>query len=159
LELLTFALLASACITAGAGPRARTSNDALVPVTRVTDGDTIHVTLHGRDERVRLIGVDTPEVPWYGGRGECFGIEAGLFARTRLSGRSIRLAFDVDRRDRYRRLLAYVYVDAELFNLTLVQHGYARAAPHPPNARLAKAFALAEARARTAGRGLWSACR
>jgi micrococcal nuclease len=128
------------------------------PVTKVTDGDTIHVTLQGHDERVRLIGVDTPEVPWYGGKGECFGVEAGVFAKDRLSGRSVRLDFDVARRDRYGRLLAYVYVGRELFNITLVRLGYARADPVPPDTRLASQFARAEGEARAAGRGLWSAC-
>jgi micrococcal nuclease len=129
-----------------------------VPVTKVTDGDTIHVTYQGQDERVRLIGIDTPEVPWYGGRGECFGVEAGLFARNRLSGRSVRLAFDHDRRDRYGRLLAYVYLGRELFNLTLVRLGYARADPVPPDTRMAPQLAQSEAQARMAWRGLWSAC-
>ncbi len=98
----------------------------MVPVTKVTDGDTIHVTYQGHDERVRLIGIDTPEVPW------C--------------------------RDRYGRLLAYVYLDRELFNLTLVRLGYARADPVPPDIRLAARFSRAEGEARAAGRGLWSAC-
>ncbi len=129
-----------------------------VPVTKVTDGDTIHVVYQGRDERVRLIGVDTPEVPWYGGKEECYGVQAGLYARRRLSGRSVRMAFDADRRDRYGRLLAYVYVGPELFNLTLVRLGYGRADPVPPDTRMASAFERAEAVARAAGRGLWSAC-
>jgi micrococcal nuclease len=130
-----------------------------VHVTKVTDGDTIHVSYQGQDERVRLIGIDTPEVPWYGTRGDCFGVEAGLFARRRLSGRSVRLAFDTGRRDRYGRLLAYVYLDGELFNLTLVRLGYARADAVPPDTRRAQEFAHAESEARAAGRGLWSACR
>jgi len=127
-------------------------------VLRVTDGDTIHVRYAGTDTRVRLIGVNTPEVPWYGGRGECFGVEAGLYARHRLSGKAVRLSFDVERRDRYGRLLAYVYVGPELFNLTLVRLGYAVADPVPPDTRMASAFARAEADARAAGMGRWSAC-
>jgi micrococcal nuclease len=151
---------ASACTSASArSPAASGSSEGThVPVTKVTDGDTIHVTFQGQDERVRLIGIDTPEVPWYGGQGDCFGVEAALFARRRLSGRSIRLAFDVDRRDRYGRLLAYVYLGDQLFNLTLVRLGYARADPVPPDIRRAPEFARAEAQARMAGRGLWSAC-
>jgi micrococcal nuclease len=86
------------------------NDGAAVPVTKVSDGDTIHVTYQGRDERVRLIGVDTPEVSWYGGKGECFGQEAGLYTRSRLDGRTVRLEFDVDLRDRYDRLLAYVFI-------------------------------------------------
>ncbi len=130
----------------------------LVPVLAVTDGDTIHVRYLGRDERVRLIGIDTPEVPWYGGRGECFGPQAGLYARGRLQGKTVALVFDVQLRDRYGRLLAYVYLGRELFNLTLAQMGYARADPIPPDTRMAAAFGSAEHEARTAGRGLWSAC-
>lgn len=152
--------LAAACasVSTRASPSVRSSDRSQVPVTKVTDGDTIHVTFGGHDERVRLIGINTPEVPWYGGRGECFGIEAGLFAKGRLSGRSVSLTFDMDRRDRYGRLLAYVYLGGELFNLTLVQLGYARADPIPPDIRMAATFARAEGEAKAGGRGLWSAC-
>jgi micrococcal nuclease len=139
-------------------PDAATGPGVQAPVTRVTDGDTIHVTYQGGDERVRLIGVDTPEVSWYGGQAECFGSDAGLYTRRRLSGRSVGLVFDVDLHDRYGRLLAYVYVGAELFNLTLVRLGYATADPVPPDTRMAETFAAAETDARSAGRGLWAAC-
>lgn len=130
-----------------------------VRLIKVTDGDTIRVMYRRREERVRLIGVDTPEVPWYGGSGECFGVEAARFAKRRLEGRLLRLEFGADRRDRYGRLLAYVYVDDELFNLTLVRLGYAAADPVSPNTRLAPLFARAEAGARATGEGLWSRCR
>ena len=129
-----------------------------VPVTKVTDGDTIHVTFHGADERVRLIGIDTPEVDWYGGAAECYGEEAGLYARRRLSGRTVALVFDSAPRDRYERLLAYVYVGGELINLTLVEQGFATADPVAPNTVMADVFTRAEREARAAGRGLWSAC-
>jgi micrococcal nuclease len=134
------------------------ASGTVVPVTKVTDGDTIHVTYHGADERVRLIGVNTPEVDWYGGTAECFGSEAGLYARGRLTSRTVRLVFDAERRDRYSRLLAYVYVGRELFNLTLVRQGYARADPVPPDTTLASSFRRAADQARAAGKGLWSAC-
>jgi micrococcal nuclease len=129
-----------------------------VPVTKVTDGDTIHVTFHDADERVRLIGIDTPEVDWYGGVAECYGEEAGLYARKRLSGRTVALVFDSTPRDRYERLLAYVYVGGELINLTLVKQGFATADPVPPNTSMADMFMRAERDARAASRGLWSAC-
>ena len=131
---------------------------SVVAVTKVTDGDTFHVAYLGRDERIRLIGVDTPEVPWYSGKGECYGVEAGLYARGRLGGRSVRLEFDQDLRDRYGRLLAYVYLGDELFNLTLVRLGYATADPVPPDTRMAAAFGRAQSEAEAAGTGLWSAC-
>ncbi len=130
-------------------------------VTGVTDGDTFRAIVpagSAHEERIRLIGVDTPEVSWYGGRGDCFGAEAGLYARSRLANRSVQLTFDVERRDRYGRLLAYVYIGDELLNQTLVRLGYARADPVPPDTRMADTFADAEAQARSAVRGLWSAC-
>ena len=149
-------MLAAGC----AGPGQAASGPAdVVRVLKVTDGDTIHVLYEGRDERVRLIGIDTPEVPWYGGKEECFGVEAGVYARERLAGRTVRLVFDAERRDRYERLLAYVYVGNELFNLTLVRLGYATAYPVSPDTRLAAVFEQAEAMARAARSGLWSACR
>ena len=154
--LLAIVLLIPGC---AAGERAPPETRGVeVPVLKVTDGDTIHVRYSGHDERVRLIGVNTPEVPWYGGRGQCFGVDAGLYARHRLSGRTVALAFDVARRDRYGRLLAYVYLGPELFNLTLVRLGYAVADPVPPDTAMAGRFASAEAEARGAGRGLWAAC-
>lgn len=154
--LLVVAVVAAGCSTGSRAPPSRATN--FVKVLKVTDGDTIHVEYLGGDERVRLIGVNSPEVPWYGGRGQCFGVEAGLYARRRLSGRTVRLSFDVRRRDRYGRLLAYVYLGDELFNLTLVRLGYAVADPVPPDTGMASAFVSAETEARSQDRGLWSAC-
>jgi micrococcal nuclease len=148
--------LVASCSAGAHGPPA-TAGD-VVPVLKITDGDTIHVRFQGRDERVRFIGVNAPEVPWYGGRGQCYGVQAGEYARRRLTGHTVRLGFDVARRDRYGRLLAYVYVGPELFNLTLVRLGYAVADPVPPDTAMAPAFASAEAVARHGGQGLWSAC-
>jgi len=127
-------------------------------IVKVTDGDTLRVLYLGRGERVRLIGIDAPEVAWYGGREECYGVEAGLYARRLLSGRWVRLGFDAEHRDRYGRLLAYVYLGEELVNLDLVRLGYATADPVTPNTMKANSFAAAEAEARSAGRGIWFAC-
>ena len=124
----------------------------------VVDGDTIHILFEGRDERVRFIGVNTPEVPWYGAKAECFGVEAARYSEGRLAGGSVRLAFDVRLRDRYGRLLAYVYLGPELFNLTLVRLGFAKADPVPPDTQMAGVFASAEGAARGKGLGMWSAC-
>jgi micrococcal nuclease len=151
-------VLAAGCASHPESAPAPTGVGTSVPVLKVTDGDTLHVRYQERDERVRLIGIDTPEVPWYGGAGECFGVEAGLYARRRLDGRTVSLVFDVNQRDRYDRLLAYVYLGDELINLTLVRQGYATADPVPPDTRMSSAFDQAEGAARTAGKGLWSAC-
>jgi micrococcal nuclease len=156
LALAALCLVAACSRVAERGPP--TVGGVVVPVTRVVDGDTIHVTYQGHDDKVRLIGVDTPEVSWYGGQEGCFGAEAGRYTRSRLTGESVRLAFDVQLRDRYGRLLAYVHLGDELFNLSLVRLGYATADPVPPDTRMAERFARAEDDARAAGRGLWSAC-
>jgi len=165
------ALPAVACTLSwggGAGPPSPTpAGPALWPadgratavVTSDVDGDTIHVRVGGRDEKVRFIGVNTPEVAWYGGEGECYGPAAARYTRRRLVGRTVRLVFDVRLRDVYGRLLAYVYVGDELFNLTLVRLGYATNDPVPPDTRRETTFASAETAARSRGAGLWSACR
>ena len=138
--------------------RVRPNGTADAVVVSTVDGDTIHVRVDGREEKVRLIGMDTPEVDWYGGRAECGGATAGVYTRQRLLGRTVRLRFDTKLRDVYGRLLAYVYVGHELFNLTLVRRGLATNDPVPPDTRMEATFASAESGARAAGRGLWSAC-
>jgi micrococcal nuclease len=130
----------------------------LVPVIRVIDGDTIHVSFEGHDERVRFIGVDTPEIAHGGQAAECYGGVAADYLRHRLDGAKVRLAFDIGLKDRYGRLLAYVYLGDELVNLTLVRDGYAVALAVRPDTRMAESFERAELGARSAGRGLWSAC-
>jgi micrococcal nuclease len=149
----------------GASPGATGTDLGLVPNGSVTavvlstvDGDTIHVRVDGREDKVRFIGVDTPEVDWYGHPGECYGAAAGTYTRHRLDGATVRLDFDVRLRDRYGRLLAYVYLGDELFNRTLVERGYATNDPVPPDTRMEDVLASAENDARGAGRGLWSSC-
>jgi len=144
--------------TATANPPPSAGGNAIAVVTSDIDGDTIHVRVAGRAEKVRFIGVDTPEVAWYGHRGECFGPDAALYTRHRLVGRTVRLLFDVRLRDPYGRLLAYVYLGDELFNRTLVRLGYATNDPVPPDTHMDRVFAAAEAGARARGAGLWSAC-
>jgi micrococcal nuclease len=127
-------------------------------VQRVVDGDTFVLP---SDERVRLIGVDTPESVKPGTPVECFARKAGALTERLLEGRRVRLAFDVERRDRYGRLLAYVtrVSDGLDVNAELLRRGYARTLTVPPNVRNADRYARLQRRARAAGRGLWSACR
>ena len=130
------------------GPRGTRS----ATVTKNTDGDTLHLSGIGR---VRLIGVDTPEV--YGGV-ECYGREASAFAKRVLPpGTPVRYRLGVDPTDRYGRALAYVWLrDGRFFNLMLVQRGYAQVLTIPPNVDYADRFRAAQRRARQAERGLWS---
>jgi micrococcal nuclease len=130
----------------------------IVSVTGVVDGDTIDVTWAGHRERVRLLGVDTPETVDPRRPVGCYGEEASAFTHRRLQGRRVRLTFDRQRRDRYGRLLAYVDVDGQPFNDELLTGGYARLLVIPPNGSHGRAMLDEELAARAAGRGLWGAC-
>lgn len=128
-------------------------------VERVVDGDTIVVD---GGERIRLIGIDTPESVDPRRPVECFGREAAAFMEALLPpGTEVRLVFDVETEDQYGRTLAYVHrLDGGLFvNLHLVEEGYAQAATYPPNVEHTDQFAEATREAREANRGLWNACR
>ncbi len=141
--------------------RPSSSGGGVARVERVVDGDTIKVDLGGRTERVRYIGVDTPETVKPGTAPQCFGHEASARNSTLVAGRDVRLVVGREARDRYGRLLAYVYraSDNTFVNEALVRDGYARTLTIPPNDRYAPRFAALQARARSAGRGLWSHCR
>lgn len=128
-------------------------------VERVVDGDTLKVRLDGGGRAtVRLIGVDTPESVKPDSPVECFGREAAAFARRLLAGRRVRLVQDAEPRDRFGRLLAYVYADGRMANLEIVRGGYAEPLTIPPNVRFAARFRAAAAEARRARRGLWRRC-
>jgi micrococcal nuclease len=130
-------------------------------VIRIVDGDTVEVDLRRGRETVRYIGVDTPETVKPGTYVECYGRTASAANRRLVLGRTVRLRVGVDPRDRYGRLLAYVYrtSDGLLVNEALVRGGYARTLTIPPNDAFASRFARVERAASAAGRGLWSACR
>ena len=131
---------------------------ALAVVSRVVDGDTIHVMLHGHDVDVRLIGIDTPETVDPSQPVQCYGEQASRFTHRSLTGRTVRLEFDVERHDRYGRTLAYVWLAGRLFNRRLVAGGYAVVDTFPPNVRYVDVFTAAQSAAERDGRGLWSAC-
>jgi len=128
-------------------------------VVRVVDGDTIQVRLEGgRTERVRYIGIDTPESVKPGTPVQCFAKKASHFNAGLVAGRDVTLKTDAEERDRYGRLLAYVYAGPEFVNRELVARGYARTLTIPPNVAHADEFARLARRAREAGLGLWRAC-
>ena len=134
----------------------------------VVDGDTIDVLVDGRDERVRLIGIDTPEVAHEGtserpgNAAECFGPEASTFTTDLLPvGTPVRLERDVVGRDDYGRLLAYVYraSDAIFVNYELARQGYAEPLSFAPNVAFRDLIVDAARLAERDGAGLWAACR
>jgi micrococcal nuclease len=129
-------------------------------VVKIVDGDTIHVQLADRREKVRYIGVDTPETHKPGTPVQCYGRAASAFNARLLAGRSVELRTDAEERDRYGRLLAYVYrrPDRLFVNAELVRGGFATILTIPPNVAHAEEFLRLQRAARRAGRGLWSAC-
>jgi micrococcal nuclease len=131
----------------GAGEGGGSGPGPSVLVLDVVDGDTFTIapTVRGTG-RVRLIGVDTPEV--YGGEERC-GQEASSFTTRKLEGERVRLELGEDPFDPYDRLLAYVWVDGEMFNETLLEQGLASQVTYPPNDRYEARLIAAEARAKT----------
>jgi micrococcal nuclease len=129
-------------------------------VVRVVDGDTIRVAVAGRVERVRYIGIDTPESVKPNTPVQCYAHRAASENRRLVGGARVRLVLDVEPRDRFGRLLAYVYRarDGMFVGAELVRGGFARTLTIPPNVRFAARFRALAEQARRAHRGLWSAC-
>lgn len=124
-------------------------------VVRVVDGDTIHVRVGERVEKVRYIGVNTPEVRHPRKGEEPGGREALAVNRGLVEGRRVRLETDVQARDRYGRLRAYVWVGDVMINAELVRRGYAQVMTIPPNVRHQALFLRLQREARARGDGLW----
>ena len=124
-------------------------------VVRIVDGDTIHVRVGDRVEKVRYIGVNTPEIHHPRKGEEPGGREAAEVNRELVQDRQVRLDTDVRERDRYGRLLAYVWVGDTMINAELVRLGYAQVMTVPPNVRHQTLFVKLQREARAAERGLW----
>ena len=161
----------------GAGEKAEDDNQdsaalKLIPaeVARAVDGDTLGVRIGIREEKVRLIGVNTPEIshPGFRMEEEPYGNEAFEYTRKHLEGRQVFLELDAGERDRYGRLLAYVWLDrpasgdeaevrAKMYNAELLLNGYAQVMTVPPNVKYADVFVKFEREAREQAKGLWGA--
>lgn len=155
--LLTGVALAAACSPTAASPPA----DGTATVVSVTDGDTIDVDLGGEEQSIRLLGIDTPETHHPTKPVECYGAEASARTAALLApGTEVRLVRDVEARDRYGRLLAYVYrvADGLFVNRSLVEDGFATTLDIAPNGAHAAELAQLVSVARSEGRGLWGAC-
>ena len=131
-------------------------------IAHVIDGDTVDIDINGRTERVRLIGVDTPETKHPTKPIECFGPEASAYLTQLLpKGISVRIERDVEARDRYGRMLLYLYLGSNnlFINLDLVARGYGTPMSIEPNTFHRNDFVRAAAQAEAADVGLWKACR
>lgn len=132
----------------------------LYSVIEVTDGDTIVVNVNGSAERVRMIGVDTPELHHPQKPVQCFAHSAREFTTHLIGTEAVKLDADAldDNRDLYGRLLRYVYLtDGRLLNAELIKQGYGFAYTHFPFAKLEE-FRTYEREAREESRGLWGGC-
>ena len=160
------AVVLAACAGGAARPASRA--DPPVPVlaanavvVHIDDGDTIDVRIGGATERVRFIGIDTPETKKPNTPVQCYGPQASAFTTAFLPlGAGVRLERDAEARDPYGRLLAYVYraADGAFVNLELARGGYARQLSIAPNTAYADLLGAAVSEAQQAGRGLWGAC-
>ena len=121
-------------------------------VVRVIDGDTVVID---NQERIRYIGIDTPELARGGRPAEPMAEDAREFNRKLVEGRRIRLEFDRQRRDRFGRVLAYVYVDPIMVNEELVESGLARAVAYPPTLRYRERLERLEEEAKSEKKGIW----
>lgn len=160
--VLCIAVLATACHS-GSAPTATspTALDANATVVRIIDGDTIDVSVGKHRERVRLIGIDTPETKKPNTPVQCFGPEATKFTSGLLPiGSRLHLERDVVARDDYGRLLAYIYLvsDGTFVNLRIIRQGYARPLTIPPNDAHTSEFVEAARVAQADNIGLWARC-
>lgn len=142
------------------GQIAEQDQPGLYRVSRFVDGDTIAVDMNGRTEKVRFIGVDTPETHKPNTPVQCYGPQAAAFTKRVIGHQRVRLQSDPlsTNRDRYNRLLRYVYLkDGTNLDETIIRQGYGFYYPYFPFSK-SKLFDQAEQAAITARRGLWGHC-
>lgn len=137
----------------------RIEADMLYTVVHVVDGDTVDVDINGETERIRLIGLNTPETVDPRRPVECFGKEASAKAKDILVGQKVKIETDPSQgaRDKYGRLLAYLLLpDGTLFNKMMIEEGYGYEYTYHLPYKYQEEFKAAEIRARELKKGLWA---
>ena len=140
-------------------PPTNTSDPSVFLVTRVVDGDTIVAMINGKQEKIRLIGVNTPETVDPRRPVECFGKEASIFTKSLLKDASVRLEADPSQtdRDKYGRLLRYIFLsDGTLINEKIIAEGYGYEYTYRIPYHYQTEFKKAEQTARAQKKGLWA---
>ncbi|SDD47806.1 micrococcal nuclease [Paenibacillus sp. CF095] len=135
------------------------NNDNRFPATlvEVTDGDTLKVTVEGKEEKVRLLLIDTPESVHPEKEEQPFAKDASNFVKKQVAKGNMELELDVSERDKYGRLLAYVWIDNKMLNEQLLEYGLARVAYiYPPNTKYVDQFEEIQKQARVKAKGIWS---
>lgn len=135
----------------------RDSLSGYMPIKKFVDGDTFWVDDGSvKGLKIRLIGVDTPETVDPRKPVEFYGKEASNYVKNILTGKKVRLEFDIGRFDRYGRTLAYVYLkDGTFLNADLIEKGYGKVMTVPPNVKYSEKFLELERKARENNIGLW----
>lgn len=143
-----------------AGENLEKNQPGLYTVTGFSDGDTITIDMNGKKEKIRFIGVDTPETHKPNAPVQCYGPAASAFTKNFIGKDKVRLESDPlsTNRDRYDRLLRYVYLqDGTLVNLRLIEDGYGFYYPYFPFHK-SDQFAAAQEKAKASSRGVWGNC-
>ena len=143
-----------------AGHQVVANQPGLYTVSRFVDGDTVVVKMNGSEQKIRMIGVDTPETHKPNTPVQCYGPAAAAYTKAKLTGQSFRLVSDSlsTNYDRYGRLLRYIYLtDGTNFNQSLVANGYGFYYPYFPFEK-SQDFAAAQATAKAGNKGLWANC-
>ncbi len=143
-----------------AGQATTQSQPGLYSVNHFIDGDTIAINMDGKSESVRMIGVDTPETHKPNAPVQCYGPAAAAYTKTLINDQQVRLQADPDstNRDRYNRLLRYVYLpDGRMVETELIKNGYGFAYTNFPFTKKSE-FVADQARAKATGKGLWGNC-
>lgn len=155
---LVIIIFLAGCSIAGYPGQDQDKNKHLVRVSRVIDGDTFEIVNRGKTEKIRLIGVDTPESVKPGHEVEPYGLEASNYTKKMIKGKIVQLEFDVQERDKYGRLLAYVHIeeDGTFLNAQLLEEGLATVFTVPPNVRYADNFLKIQKKAQQNKKGIWS---
>lgn len=154
IKKIAFALL---LILLGCSP---TCDYSQIKVIKVIDGDTIELE---SGQLLRYIGIDTPEVRLkkenhFVYSPQPFALEAAEFNRKLVEGKNIEIEFDLEKKDRYGRLLGYCFIDNQMVNAKLLEEGYAVLYAFPPNVKYTEIFVSLQKKARQEKRGLWGAC-
>lgn len=144
-------------------PTPITINSSIVKVTKVIDGDTIEIET---GQKIRYIGIDTPELHHPYKPVQCFATEAMEKNKELVEGKTVRLEKDISETDKYGRFLRYVFIDnpqstsaAVFVNLYLVKEGFAVAATFPPDVAYAERFRETQRKAMEQNKGLWKTCK
>ncbi len=167
--ILAIILGLSGCASAPAQPPQSAIKVVPAKVTKGVDGDTVHVSLNGKDETVRFIGVNAPELshPAQNIQEQPYGQEAAKHMTDALLGKTVYLEFDVGQRDKYGRLLAYIWlappkdnseneIRGKMFNAQLLLNGYAQVMTVPPDVKYSDLFLKFQREAQSNNKGLWA---